>query len=98
MAIIRFTAEDREKLRNPFDSDSTLIGFEESPDCIGEDCGERIFHSEEDEIRYGLHSQKPMGLHSHLVQRGINPAAGPRRIAVFRKKEDYDSGACFRYL
>ena len=85
VAIIRFTEQDLQRARNPFDSADTTFRLEEA-DCIGEDCGERIFLAPEDLEKYGCPtSQQPMEPHYHIVVSGQNPVAGPRRFAVFAR-------------
>lgn len=84
MAIIRFTQEDVQRARDPSKSGLTNLRLEEAPDCIGEDCGERIFLSTGDQEKYGRPtSQQRMKLHYHIVLSGDNPPAGPWSYAVF---------------
>jgi hypothetical protein len=82
MAIIHFTAEE---LRDPFDSDPPLIRTECAPLCDGEDCGERVLLSENDQQRLGWRNPDPLGPHYHLVVSGENPPAKSRRHAVISK-------------
>jgi hypothetical protein len=83
MALIRITEADRQRARNPFHSALTFIGFEDAPSYTGEECGERIFLSPEDQERYGCPtSQDRQPPHSHIVVFGRDPLAGPWRYAV----------------
>jgi hypothetical protein len=83
MPMITFTKEDEQRIRNPFHSELTVFHIEDALDCTGEECGERILLSKEDQERYGCPtSQDPLGLHYHVVVSGINPTSGPWRYAV----------------
>src|SRR5206468_4333443 len=74
MAFITFTQQELETIRNPFQSDQTIIGFEDDPTCTGEKCGERIFLTEEDQEKYGRPTvQEPLGRHCHIIVIGQNP-------------------------
>jgi len=83
MPTIQFTERD---LRSPFDSDLVMIRTEEATECEGEECGERVFLSEEDERRYGCRNPPPLPPHSHLVISGDNPPARTERYAILRER------------
>ena len=82
MAIIKFSERDR---HHPFDSDPVLLRIEEAPLCDGEDCGQRVFLSEEEQLQCGYRNPEPLTAHYHLVLSGEDPPARLIRYPVFSK-------------
>ncbi len=66
----------REDMRDPFNSDDTLIGIEDAAGCDGALCGISLFDYE----GAALTVQR----HDHLRVAGYNPLSSPRYYAVFR--------------
>ena len=79
MALIHF---DKKDLRDPFDSERILIGVEPAPLCDGEDCGARVFLTDEDLERYGGRKQEPLPPHYHVIISGENPPTRTERYPI----------------
>lgn len=63
-------------LRDPADSAETIVGFEKAVFCDGSECGATMFSDDGE-----LELLRP---HSHLIEKGRSPEAGPRRYPVWR--------------
>jgi len=62
-------------LRDPIDSENTLVGSEEAVSCDGSECGFTVFSEDEE-----LELLRP---HWHVILKGTMPEAGPRRYPIW---------------
>jgi hypothetical protein len=67
-----------EEMRDPWNSDASLLRIEDAADCDGVACGTAVSDPDTGEPVSAL------GRHSHLVASGYNPLASPRYTAVSR--------------
>ena len=94
MALIHFTEEDEREFlrdpagRDPVDSEEWWIGWEDSGDCEGVRCGERLefmLPPEEYAASVRIHGERgPLGPHSHMILYGERPATRRRYYAVLK--------------
>lgn len=82
MAILKFTEDERNRSRDPKDSETITTAIAMSLDCIGEQCGYRAFLHDEDYVDAGVAPQPRLGPHYHMTVRGENPSAGPEHVAI----------------
>ena len=61
-------------LRDPGDSEETIIGSEEALFCDGSECGSAVFSVGELEL---------LPPHWHVIEQGKSPDAGPRRYPIW---------------